>query len=148
MGGMTRYTICLTALLFTQIGQGQDLRQQDTARSSQADLLDRFEAPKNAQLAADSRIREGSEINLTGSFRITGDRVTFYSKDRELRLRCLENLMLERIARIADRSPDMLEWKMRGTVTEFRGNNFLLVTHAVLMSKAPESTGPSLAAKR
>jgi len=145
---MTRFSICLAVFLTCQICQGQQLRQPGLIRTSQADLLDRFDTPKNTQLAADNRIREGSEVSLTGSFRITGDRVTFYSKDGELRLRCLENLMLERIARLADRSPDMLEWKMRGTVTEFRGNNFLLVTHAVLMSKTPESTSPSLAAKR
>jgi len=46
----------------------------------------------------------------------------------------LENLNLERIARAVADNPVTLEWKVTGTITEYRGANFLLVTRATLIS--------------
>ena len=79
------------------------------------------------------RIREGTEISAQlGYFRMTGDRVSFFTDDGSGRFIALENLNLERIARtIADNS-DRLQWDVTGTVTEFRGANYLFVRRAVL----------------
>ncbi len=79
------------------------------------------------------RIREGTEIvDLDGHFRFTGDRMSFFSSDGKLRLVGLENLNLQRIARAVADDPRQLRWKVSGTVTEYRGANFLLVRQAIL----------------
>jgi hypothetical protein len=83
------------------------------------------------------RWREASRlIDQVGSFRVTGDHVTFISTDGKLRFESLENLAIERIARTIGDSPDQLEWTISGTITEYRGANYLLVTQAVLKTKA------------
>ena len=89
------------------------------------------------------RIREGERIeDRTGHFKMAGDRVAFYDKDKTLRLRCLENLALERVARIIGDNVDLerLKWCVTGTITEFHGTNYLLVTRAVLEPRGALST--------
>jgi len=83
------------------------------------------------------RAREGTKIEATGFFRKTGDRVTFYTDDGKSRYRGLENLMLERIAQKIEDNPGQLQWSITAIVTEYRGANFLLVTHAVLKANGP-----------
>ena len=46
-----------------------------------------------------SRLREGTQVNLVGRFEVTGDRITFYPKSESDPIRALENLALERVAR-------------------------------------------------
>jgi len=83
------------------------------------------------------RWREGSRlIDQVGSFRVTGDHVTFTSTDGKLKFEGLENLAIERIARTIGDSPDQLEWTISGIITEYRGANYLLVTQAVLKTKS------------
>jgi hypothetical protein len=48
--------------------------------------------------------------------------------------RVLENLALERINRELGQARGNLQWTVSGIVTEFRGNNYLLVTRAVVKS--------------
>ncbi len=80
-------------------------------------------------------VREGTRVvEQLGYFQATGDRTTFLSADGETRILGLENLILERISRITEETPGKVEWTVSGTITEFRGNNFLLVTRAVLRS--------------
>ncbi len=82
------------------------------------------------------RWREGTKmVDIGGQFRVTGDRVTFFSVDGKSRFACLENLNSERIARMVSESPDSLEWVIQGTITEFRQENYLLVTQAVLRTR-------------
>lgn len=91
---------------------------------------------------SERRIREGTEIvEKLGYFRVTGDRVTFLTDDGKQRLIALENLNLERIARAVADDPDKLQWSVTGTVTEYRGSNFLFVRRAVLKAK-PASEQP------
>ena len=55
----------------------------------------------------------------------------------------LENLNLERIAAELASSPSQPEWSVSGTVTEFRGTNYLLVRRSILSQSVPgEGTGP------
>lgn len=89
-------------------------------------------------LGADHRLREGTEIfNRLGHFRMTGDRLTFFPEDGDGRFVALENLNLERIARRVADHPDRLQWDVTGTVTEYRGTNYLFVRRAVLRNGLP-----------
>ena len=86
--------------------------------------------------ARERRIREGSEIvDQLGSFRMTGDRVTFFTADGQGRYVALENLNLERIARVVTEQSDRLTWSVTGTMTEYRGANYLFVRRAILKSR-------------
>jgi hypothetical protein len=89
------------------------------------------------------RIREGAKlIDQVGSFKLTGDRLTFFTADGSRRFNCLENLNLERITQMVADSPDPLEWRVSGLVTEYRGANYLLISHAVVKMKPTRVTTP------
>jgi hypothetical protein len=94
--------------------------------------------------AADERkrLREGGELTaVTGTFKSTGDRITFYPNDRGDSLRALENQTLERIWSVLQETSER-EWTVSGMVTEYRGANYLLVTRAVVQTKdKPKATG-------
>lgn len=91
---------------------------------------------------ANLRVREGTEVvDQTGHFRISGGRVVFFTADGQRRLVGLENLNLERIARTVAETPQTLEWDVTGTITEYRGANFLLIQRAVLRSGRPSLGG-------
>ena len=114
---------------------------QDSQRTSQQDTPPRPAATggKTAAPTADYRIREGTEIvNQLGHFRTAGDRLTFFPADGNSRLVGLENLNLERIARMIADSPALLQWKVSGTVTEFTGANYLLVQRAILTTQVQQ----------
>ena len=85
-------------------------------------------------------IREGTElINQPGYFAVTGDRVTFFTADGTGRFVGLENLNLDRIMQAIARHPAQLHWHVTGTITEYRGANFLLVRRAILASERTPS---------
>jgi hypothetical protein len=133
--------------------------QAEAEKSATPSAARKQESPKPAAgpiagLISGGRWREGTKlVDIGGSFRITGDRVTFLSTDGKSRFACLENLNSERIARMVSESPESLEWVIQGTVTEFRQENYLLVTQAVLRTRQtgaasrsvvePESPDPS-----
>ncbi|MGQ9504300.1 MAG: hypothetical protein ACUVQR_05280 [Thermogutta sp.] len=79
------------------------------------------------------RLREGTRVaDLVGSVRQTGQRYTFFVEADGRRFVLLENLMLERIVRSQTNHPRTVQWKVLGTVTEFQGQNYLLIEHALL----------------
>lgn len=81
-------------------------------------------------------LREGTRIvDQLGSFQLIGERATFLADDGTRRFVSLENLNLERIVRAIEEIPVKLQWSVTGTITEYRGDNFLTVEHAVLASK-------------
>lgn len=88
-----------------------------------------------------SRVREGAVLDTAGYFKVTGDRALFTTADGSARFTGLENLNLERIAIAVSESPDPLLWSVTGTVTEFRGTNYLLVTRALLKNKPAATKG-------
>ena len=91
---------------------------------------------KSVQSGGGSRLREGTEIvDQLGYFRLTGDRVTFFSDDGKYRFVALENLNLERIARVITDNPEQLQWGVTGTITEYRGANLIFVHRAALRSR-------------
>jgi hypothetical protein len=88
------------------------------------------------------RLREGGELTgVTGTFKTTGDRITFYPDGRSDSLRALENQALERIWGVLQETADR-QWTVSGMVTEFRGANYLLVTRAVVKAKEKPRTNP------
>ena len=80
-------------------------------------------------------------MDQTGQFRISGGRVVFLTADGQRRLVGLENLNLERIAKTVAETPQPLDWDVTGTITEYRGANFLLIHRAVLRSGRPSLGG-------
>ena len=91
-----------------------------------------------------NRLREGTRIvNRLGYFKVSGEGMIFYSSDGELEFPGLENLALERVARVIENVPRRSEWSVTGTITEFRENNFLFITRAVLKGSAGKKSSNS-----
>ena len=88
-----------------------------------------------------SRLREGSKItDQLGEFQVTADRFNFYLQNDKHAIRVLENLSLERIARTLEDDPSPRTWSVTGVLTEFRGENYLLITRAVLKPRQIPAT--------
>jgi hypothetical protein len=87
------------------------------------------------------RLRENTRlVDVTGTFQATGgDSVSFSPSGNKDSLRVLENLALERISRTLDENRGSRQWVVSGTVTEYRGNNYLLVTKAVIQLQEGDS---------
>ena len=84
----------------------------------------------------EDRLREGTElVDQPGTFRMTGDRITFFTELGRGRFVVLENLALERVGRAIEDNPQPLQWLVTGTITEFRGDNLLLIHRAVLRNR-------------
>lgn len=97
------------------------------------------------------RRREGSEIiDGVGRFERRGDRVAFLTGDRPAALIVLENLALERVLRVTDEDGlGPIRWRVTGTITEFRGANYLMIRRAVVKSDvAPPPAKPDGLAER
>ena len=62
--------------------------------------------------------------------------MTFFLADGKGRLVGLENLTLQRIAQVIADSPERLRWTVTGTITEYRGANYLLVRRAILKNRS------------
>jgi hypothetical protein len=94
---------------------------------------------------ASGRWREGSKlVDVVGQFKVSGDRAAFHPADGKNRFLCLENLNSERVARIITESPEALDWIVQGTITEFRGENYLLISQAVIRTRSTRGPRPSL----
>jgi hypothetical protein len=93
--------------------------------------------------AAD-KLREGTRLSdELGSFSRVGERVSFAPGGNREALRCLENLQLERVARAIEESQGQRQWVVSGTITEFRGANYLLITKAVIrLQEGETASGP------
>lgn len=107
----------------------------------------REEPGRQVSPGAGDRLREGTPLEAQGSFKLTGDRIMFYTSVENRRFGTLENLNLERISRAVSETSETLEWNVSGTVTEFQGTNFLLISRAVLKSKPQRRAGPGTSLK-
>lgn len=100
--------------------------------------------PSNAPTKPAERLREGTRLtDVQGSFvSIGADSVTFSPKDSKDSYRVLENLALQRIALQLDENRGQRQWIVSGTITEFRGANYLLVSKAVVrLQEGDTATG-------
>lgn len=106
--------------------------------AERGDVTGRADAPDRTESA--DRVREGTRWqNERGIFTLVGDRVTFTNQQKQ-NFVVLENLNLERIVRTIEENrtvtdADTLEWNIDATVTEFRGQNFILVSRSVLIAR-------------
>jgi hypothetical protein len=110
----------------------------------QSGLLAQTPVTESSSSRSKDRVREGTELqDVLGTFRLTGDRATFYPADGTGKFGGLENQTLERVATVIAADPASMEWLVTGTVTEFRGNNYILVTRAILKAKPSSLTKPA-----
>ncbi|HEX6962208.1 MAG TPA: hypothetical protein VF175_10100 [Lacipirellula sp.] len=85
------------------------------------------------------RLREGTRLrDATGHFSQSGDALTFIDEEGR-RIAGLPNLNLERILRMLKtvEEPESIIWSVSGTITEFSGRNYLLISRAVYKAAAP-----------
>jgi len=125
--------ICAAALL---LGVALAWAQTDHQTKITVDTPSLEEPVSTPGRSRDGRLREGTVINdQLGHFRMAGDRVTFFTEDGEGRFVVLENLNLERIARVIADNPDKLQWSVTGMITEYGGANFMLLRRATLKNQ-------------
>jgi hypothetical protein len=99
-------------------------------------LDDRRETANTPLQSTEGQVREGSELaDQPGTFKMAGDRVVFFLAGGKQQLIGLENLNLERIVRVLADNTDPLEWFVTGSVTEFRGTNYLFVRRATFKNR-------------
>lgn len=93
-----------------------------------------------------ARMREGTRLaEMVGTIVQNGNRYQFLDEKQGQPLTLLENLALERVLRIQQAYFGTIRWQISGTVTEFRGQNYLLLERAMLrrVEKASPSAAPS-----
>lgn len=118
-------TVCLVCAL---PGSAETMRPPQPAAGEGAP------ADKRAA-AATHRLREGETIEMTGKLELSGDRAIFHPGADHAPLRVLENLALERITRVLSETREEREWVVSGTITEYRGANYILIDRAVQRSR-------------
>lgn len=85
------------------------------------------------------RWREGTRLHqVQGVFTTIGERLQFTTNDGKVQILATENLLAERVMRSIQESSDPLAWTIHGTMTEFKGNNFLTLNYASILSKKPK----------
>ena len=90
-------------------------------------------APPTRAAGEGTRLREGHALtDVQGTFDTAGNRVQFRPADGSSSFRVLENLALERVTRILEETRSDRLWLVNGTITEYRGENYLLLTRVVL----------------
>ncbi len=86
------------------------------------------------------RQREGARIvERRGRFEVHGDRVIFFAQEPDAHYVVLENLALERVAKVVEESGPQLLWSVSGTLSEYRSSNYLMISRAMVKS----SQGPA-----
>lgn len=93
------------------------------------------------------RWREGTRLHqVHGVFSSIGERLQFTTTDGKVQILVTENLLAERVLRATQESSDPLAWTIQGTMTEFRGNNYLMLNYATIMAKKPKLAAKEAAA--
>ena len=121
---------------------GQPFGLNKNEGSGTREPLKRHSSKSIANEADEFGLREGTEpTNFDGYFTITGNRITFYPKDLQVRFRSLANLALKRVARVLGDSnnPGRLKWSVDGVITEYQGENYLMITRAAITSRHSDS---------
>ena len=93
--------------------------------------------PVSNSRSKEIRQREGTKlVEIAGRFMIAGERVTFVPQEAAegVAYRVLENLALERVLDNLNESRSDRLWIVSGTLSEYRGANYLLISKAVLQS--------------
>lgn len=147
-GGVTRDTLVAGLLIsaatavYAARPDAEPQSLESPVATTPASIDDREGEIKVSQL----RLREGSQIaNVIGRFQRSGEALTFVDEDNR-ELGGLPNLNLERVLRMLKTTdePETVWWSVSGTVTEFSGRNYLLISRAVYKSAAPPPAPESL----
>ena len=86
-------------------------------------------------------VREGTTAQSQHViFRLTGNRVVMTMTQGSDRFFCLENLNLQRVTDVLRDNPTLTDWTVDYVVTEFKGENYVLIQRAVLASTALRPT--------
>jgi hypothetical protein len=122
--------------------------EQATTKSPPAskDAAAKMTAETEAERAK-LRLREGTRLrDITGRFRQNGDTLTFIDEQKR-EIGGLPNLNLERIIRMLKtvEEPESITWSVSGTITEFSGRNYLLISRAVYKAATPPPSPEALA---
>lgn len=148
--GSTRRSTTLAAAAAMAAVSGQLLAEDEVVVSTPAQRIVEFSTPSHPPIGANRqekvaaealklRIREGTRLkDVVGRFRPSGDALVFVdAENREFG--GLPNLNLERVARMLQsvEEPESVTWSVSGTVTEYSGQNHLLISRAVFRSAAP-----------
>ena len=151
-----RLVVPLTAAAAIAAGSqlaGEELAKVEAVVSTPAQRIVEFTTPSHSPVGANRqekeaaeamklRLREGTRLkDVVGRFRQSGDSLVFIDgENRELG--GLPNLNLERVARMLQsvEEPESVSWSISGTVTEYSGQNHLLITRAIFRSAAPPPT--------
>jgi hypothetical protein len=98
---------------------------------------------QSAQIApARTCQREGTQVvDQWGYFKPTGERWLFVAERDGAQWIGLENRNLERVARAVAGNPRRLRWRVTGILTEYHGNNFLLIDRAILKTDLTQPQG-------
>jgi hypothetical protein len=90
------------------------------------------------------RLREGTKlIDVTGTFQATGaDSVSFLASGNKESYRVLQNLALQRVSYSLEENRALRQWIISGTITKYRGANYLLITKAVIQLPEGEAAAP------
>jgi len=91
------------------------------------------ERPPLSKMAKDESIlREGTPlVDVKGRFRRQGDRFQFMEEGSTKSIKCLENLSLQRVDASQQDDERKVIWLVTAKVTEFKGENFLILEKAV-----------------
>ena len=86
------------------------------------------------------RWREGTRLHqVQGVFTTTGERLQFTTADGKVQIIATENLLAERVLRTIQESSDTaLAWTIQGTMTEYKGVNYLTLNYATILAKKPK----------
>ena len=91
------------------------------------------ERPSLSKMARDASIlREGTPlVDVKGRFRWQGERFQFMEEGSNKSFKCLENLSLQRVDASQQDDDRKVIWLVTAKVTEFKGENFLVLEKAV-----------------
>jgi hypothetical protein len=150
---MSRFALAGFALLFLAVAVWADGPQPptplgtatDPATASRRNLPvarpSSTRHPDNEKLG--ERLREGTRLtDVVGVFQTAGDRISFHPEGKSESYRVLENLSLERIDGYLGSARGTPTWTVSGTVTEFRGSNYLLVAKAIVRTVGETAAAP------
>lgn len=119
LGGLVGATT-LYSSAFSRAAQPEQFEMHEEALS---------EAPGEQMLQ--KVLREGTTINKAPvTCRASGDRLQIMFSDYRRRMSVLENLAAQRILKAVIEDSHDTSWVVSGTVTEFKGRNYLLITRA------------------
>jgi hypothetical protein len=111
----------------------QPKSRQESAETTTPEMAPTATSAAGKAKGAD-RLREGTRlIDVVGAFQsVGGDSVSFSPGGNKDSFRVLENLALERVSRTLDENRGTRQWVVSGTITEYRGSNYLLLTKVVV----------------